>query len=90
VSVKIWLLKQRVDEVGWDDYRGFVVQAKTEERARELASKGRPWNDGSNWTTPPETPANWLDPEKVSAEWLGHAKGIDPVEGVVLADCNQG
>lgn len=34
--MRLWLLK-RTDQVGYDEYQGFVVRAETEEQARAVA-----------------------------------------------------
>ena len=36
--MNIYIIK-RTDAIGWDEYEGFVVVAKNEQEAREIASK---------------------------------------------------
>lgn len=46
--MKLFLLS-RTDNVGYDEYDAFLVRAKTEEEARQLANPKGSW---SSWTTP--------------------------------------
>ena len=55
--MQLWLLK-RLDHVSWDEFEGFVVRAKTRERAREIASK-KAGEEGE---------MTWLDALKTSCE----------------------
>jgi len=52
----------RKGETDWDEYRGFVVRAKNEYEARELASKEDNSCGGNLWTHPGKTDCEAIDP----------------------------
>lgn len=74
--MRLWLLK-RLDEVGRDEYAGFVVRAPDSYAARkiacEVAARGA-------------TPEAWADPRRSSCERLL----VEGEAGVVLADFKAG
>lgn len=81
--LKLWLV-ERSDVVGWDEYRGFVIAAKTEDEARQIAfqeSLGDPMfirqRGDSTWR------------EDATAVVIGNAMP-GRVAGVILSEYNAG
>lgn len=74
--MKLWLLKKLDEEVGWDEYAGFVIRAPTSDEARQIA----------NAETFCSQVGEFLDPRKTSCEEL---KAEGPTE-VILSDFRAG
>lgn len=65
--MKLWLLERRDTEiVGWDEARGVVVAAETEDEARLLASQKRGDEGAGAWTDMTRTTCEELIPGSAS------------------------
>lgn len=84
--MKLWLLESRDDSPiniwGYDTHAGFVIRAKTEKDAREIAHGRSYWNE--NMDHPNEAP--WLDPDYTTCNELKQSG--EP--GVILSDFRAG
>lgn len=65
----------------WDDYIGFVIRAKNETHAREIAA-----GKDDNWRGTPGI--KWMKPEKVSVVALSKVK--TPGGGIILDSFHAG
>lgn len=68
--MRLWLVKRSdAENLGWDEYLGFVIAAHTPERAREMAHE----HARESW---------WQDPMRTPIEHVGEA--AFPEERVIL------
>jgi len=75
--MKLWLIERDADDdIGWDEFRGFVIAAEDEEAARKCAME-RPGDEGADvW-------------KKATCQLIGEANERVSA-GVVLSDFNAG
>lgn len=81
--LKLWLV-ERSDVVGWDEFRGFVIAAKTEDEARQIAFQE---SHGDPMFIRQLGDSTWL--EDATAVVIGNAMP-GRVAGVILSDLNAG
>lgn len=78
--MKIYLIK-REDDVGYDEYAGFVVAALTPPAAKELVL------EAVHASTKPVILALWAD---LPVKYLGRAAKLGMPAGIILSDFNAG
>lgn len=74
---KIWLL-EREDDIGWDEFRGFVIAANTEGEARDIAALNHA----------DEVPETWQGQLTCTVRCI--ADNTDEPNGIVLESFNAG
>jgi len=84
--MKLWLLERKdsppIDIWGHDTHAGFVIRARTEARAREIAHECSFWNEKMDH--PDGAP--WRDPDYTTCEELR----IIGEPGLILSDFRAG
>lgn len=74
--MRIYIVEQTSDHVGWDEYAGFAIAAPDEAEARTVAAR-KGVSD------------LWLDPSQARCRCVGEA-APDIEGGVLLVDFNAG